>query len=538
MYLAEEKIRLRINIAVLAVSITGLCIKHLSGYKSDWLSLILLSLIIISSARSIGESAASRVNSDPLILKRLFTLWLTILPGMFFVQQYLKYRAYNSELWDIGIISHAFSTTVRGYFFQNIAAGSTVTMSAFSQHTELILIILYPFFALFQHPLTLVAIQSVVMSVTVLCFYRLCRIILKDETASLLLSFCFSVYPAFLYSGILDFHGDVLALPFIILMITASIEKKRQSAIVFLVLSLLCKEYVALTGLIWGIYCLLALKEKKTGILLCIISSLWFTCAMLSQSYLRPSCIPSLFNIFYRIPAGSDNYGLCLQLLSVYTRIFSSGNIQNIVFLFIPMLFYCFKYPWIILFLILPFLKDVPYGMSIESHRLAIYIPFIWYCVIKGFQNGNRHMPAAPGRQLPGNLAIYRLNIKTKADLISLLIAALICSALFSEAPWSQRFIRNWESKYKYSSRAACLSRIVRNIPAETPVSVSPAIYPHLTNRHYLYLFPAIGNAEYTIVEKKRLDGAGFMAIDSLVKCGWSKKYENEYALLLKKSIN
>jgi uncharacterized membrane protein len=526
---------LNIPLVLLIISITGLVIKYLSGYKSNWLSLILLSLIIFYSAQYTGLSAAKKIKLDPLILKRVFSIWTIFLPLIFFIQQYLKYRAYNSELWDIGIISHAFSTTMRGYFFQNIAAGSIIQVSAFAQHTELILILLYPFFAIIPHPLTLVAIQSIVLSVTVIFFYRLCRKILGDETSSVILSFCFSIYPAFLYTGILDFHGDALAMPFIILMITATVEKKSQSTIIFLILSLLCKEYAAFTGFMWGIYCMFSMKEKKSGTIICIISSVWFTIAMFSQSFIRPAGISSLFNIVYNIPEGSDACNVFQRLLSLFAQIPSSGNIQNLVFLFIPMLFYCFKYPWIIFFLLLPLLKDAPYGLSIESHRLALYIPFIWYCVIKVFQNNDSNARLTANSNLSGKSMLLNLHKSNKAALLSLLTAAIISSVLFSEAPWSQRFIRNWTSKYEFSQRARLLSKISNEIPAEIPVSASPAVFPHIINRHYLYLFPTIGKAEYAVIDKKRCGVSELRTIDSLVECGWSKNDENEFGLLLQK---
>jgi hypothetical protein len=498
---------------------------HVFRAKPGWISFIAFIGLIVSIAWCVGLSAGALTCKQPDrrygVLKRIFQAWLAIFPIALFAQQFLKFRAYTDEVWDLGIISHAFSATRRGYFFQNIFAGSDTPMSAFSQHTEPIFIGLYPFFALIPHPLTLVAIQSIAMAAATYFFFRLARTVLKNDSSAIVLSMCFSVYPAFYYCGLLDVHGDVFAVPFVILMMHATLKKRKVQSVLFLLIALSCKEYVALTGFSWGLYCLFALNDKRSGFALCLLSAGWLFGALYLQELLRPQTIPSLFSVYYGSQPGGPALGSLPWMLGLLRRIFRAENMHNCFFLFVPTLFYCLRYPWVFVFLSLPLLKDAPVGLSIESHRLAPVLPLLWYSVLKALH------PSAP--QTP----------KSASTIIALLVAAFLSSAIFSEAPWSQRFIRHWQSRYRFSARAAALDDIVKAIPQEVPASASAAIYPHLINRRYLYLFPVLGKSEparYAVIEKKKTSPQELGIADSLRVSGqWVVEKENEYGLLLKR---
>jgi uncharacterized membrane protein len=499
--------------------------RHVFHCKPNWVSFLSWTCCIVAVSWSAGLMAeiraGGRLSESISPFKRLFALWLALFPIALFVQQYFKYRAYSSEIWDLGIISHAFSATLRGHFFENIFAGSDVPMSAFSQHTEPVFIALYPLFALFPHPLTLVAAQSIAMSCAVYFFYRLARDILKNDFSAIFSAFCFSVYPAFYYCGILDIHGDVFALPFIILMMRTTIAKKRLPPILFLIIALSCKEYVALTGFVWGAYCFFALKNKPTGIAFCVTSGAWLAGSLIIQSMLRPADVPSLFSVYYISKFGGGAPGSTQWISGILHKTFQAENAHHLFFLFIPTLFYCLRYPWIFLFLSLPLLKDAPAGISIESHRLAPVLPLIWYSVVRVL---SRSSVRSPNRV---------------SAVIALLVAGILSSALFSEAFWSQRFMRNWQSRYHHSQRAISLDEIVASVPAEAPASASAALYPHLINRRYLYLFPVLGRsapARYAAIEKDRLSATERRATDSLMTRGeWTITKENDYGLLLKR---
>ena len=497
-----------------------------SLYRSAWVSFLSACGLIIAVSLYAGALAGAhglpRSQRTAVVFKRLFTAWLFVFPILLFVQQYLKYRAYASEAWDLGVISHALSATLRGHFFQNIFTGSGVPMSAFSQHTELVFVALYPLFACVPHPLTLVAVQSIALAAAVVVFYRLANMLLNDQVSAVVCAASFSIYPAFYYCGILDVHADALALPFILLMLVSTLKQQGARTVLFLVIALACKEYTALIGFLWGLYCAITLKKTRLGVVVCLLSCGWLAVALYTQWLLRPSDVPSLFNVFYCSQLSHGGSAAILPWLhSTAARVLRPENAQNMLFLFVPVLFYCFRYPWIVVFLSLPLLKDLPVGLSIESHRMAPALPLLWYCVLRGL----------PKRTNDGR--------KRATAIIAVSVAAALSSALFSEAPWSQRFLRNWSMKYHCPARAAALDSIVTALPAENPASASPTLYPHLIDRWRLYLFPVLGKsvpATYAALEKARLSTEERRVVDSLITKGaWRVRRENSYGLLLER---
>jgi uncharacterized membrane protein len=510
-------------IALTIVFLGLLTAHHIFHCKPNWISIFSLSGLIVTlscAAGSILEPAAiKRLVILRASMRIIFTSWLFIFPGVLFVQQYLKFRAYTSEIWDLGIISHAFSSTLRGYFFQNIFVSSGMPGSAFSQHTELIFIALYPLFALFPHPLTLVAAQTIALTAGVFFFYRLAKTVTGNGEVAMALALCFSIFPALYYCGIVDVHGDVFAIPFLILMIQANVDKKPRLSIFFLIAALCCKEYGALTGFAWGIYCLFALKQRGYAAVVCAICATWLTGCIVTQEMLRSGFEPSLFSVFYMPQTHEGLRGFFQWLLHLTHRATRPENAHNLLFLFVPTLFFCFRYPWIFIFLIPALLKDMPIGLSIESHRLAPVLPFIWYCLLRGvFTNSTTRRNRA-------------------FAIIALSTAAILSSFLFSEAPWSQRFFRNWTVRYSHSARAVALEAILVKIPAETPLSASAALFPHVINRRYLYAFPVLGKnpgARYAVLEKATISPSERRSVDSLIaEKKWSVLAENDYGIAL-----
>jgi uncharacterized membrane protein len=79
------------------------------------------------------------------------------------------------------------------------------------------LLLVLPFFAIDQSPLTLLFIQAVVLSLTSLLVYFIAKDLLKDNVLAFLLFLAFLVNPGMHGMLIFDYHAEMLIIPFVLL---------------------------------------------------------------------------------------------------------------------------------------------------------------------------------------------------------------------------------------------------------------------------------------------------------------------------------
>jgi uncharacterized membrane protein len=442
-----------------------------------------------------------------------------------FVLQACKYASFKSEMWDIGCFAQSFANTLQGNFFQTTWPFTERNICGFGSHSEAIFIAVLPVFALVPHPLTLVALQSAMVGLAILAFYFLARDLTHSRGTALVFMICFGLYPPLYLGGLYDFHGELLAVPFLVLLIRQSVQNKIGTSVIWLVCALACKEYCALVTALWGVYCWVGCKNNRLGATVLFISVFWFCGALVTQNMIRPHDLPSQFNLAYAQWGGSFSAivkNIAHDPVQAFTFILGPKHVENMLLLVFPTAGLFLACPWMILVCSIDLLRNMMTGtMSIETQRIIPIIPFVWYGTLQGFlrigKNSSTHKRA-------GCVALIFL----------LSFAACI---LYSETPWSQRFYRGLRDKYTVGRYEIAALRRVAAIPRQAVVSVGPNMYPHVFRHTLIYSFPFTGSAhpaEYIVLDTCNLLPGSQAVLGDLLASGTYRKdwYNGKYEIL------
>jgi len=177
----------------------------------------------------------------------------------------------NYNIHDLYIFENSFWNTLHGRFFWNFYEFGNHLGIHFSPG----LILLLPFYAIFQSPLTLLFIQSVVFSLTVILVFRLVKILLKDDLTAFFISLAFMIHPVCVGAGFSGFHESLFAVPFFILLYTALERKNMKQFYIFAFMVLIWKETYAFILIFFALGMLFKKENRDKGKKLGAMSFLW-----------------------------------------------------------------------------------------------------------------------------------------------------------------------------------------------------------------------------------------------------------------------
>jgi uncharacterized membrane protein len=170
----------------------------------------------------------------------------------------VKYLNYLYIDFDLAIFVQATDQALRGSMFSSIRG-----MNWLGDHVSLILFVVAPIYAVARHPLTLLHLQTVVLALGALPVYALARRELKLEWAAVMLAAGYLLHPAIAYTNLFEFHPEVLATTTLLATIACMAADRFAWTIVFAVLSVLCKEDVALVVGMLGLTALLPGRPRR-----------------------------------------------------------------------------------------------------------------------------------------------------------------------------------------------------------------------------------------------------------------------------------
>ncbi len=178
-----------------------------------------------------------------------------------------RYNNFDYGKFDLGNMTQMVWNTLHGrvlymtdYFGTNLPRWSM-------SHVDPILLVFVPVFALFQHPLTLVFSQIILVLLSALIIYKIALLELKSKFAAMAFGLSFLLYPAvgFLIAWT-GFHGVTAVIPFFLLAFY-TFEKMfhtknftRRGVIlfwIFLILTMMGKEQLPLYIVMYGFFIIL-----------------------------------------------------------------------------------------------------------------------------------------------------------------------------------------------------------------------------------------------------------------------------------------
>lgn len=198
---------------------------------------------------------------------RLFVFGIT---ALFFLMQFsyqlFMHFAFETSLWDLGIWQQVIWNTAFGDTFISSVRGG---IHFFSERVKPMLILIAPFYRIYDSPATLFFISSLLSSAALSAAYGIGAKVTASHRWGLGLALSLFFYQPFRYSVSFLFHTQTLADPLILLAFLSLLHDRRPLFYGFILLALLCKESILIDGL--GLALFLIFQKRRDGILLLAI---------------------------------------------------------------------------------------------------------------------------------------------------------------------------------------------------------------------------------------------------------------------------
>lgn len=396
-----------------------------------------------------------------------------------------RHNTFNSYAFDLGIHSQSFYTiTTRGYPLTTLYGPDPVNQ--FSDHFAPIFYLLTPAYLL-TGVRGLLVLQSVALAAGAPAVYLLARHRLTSHSLAAVLSAAYLLFPALHGINHFDFHEIAFATPLLLWSLYFLVARRFRWFALLLLLALLTKEEVALTGASLGIY-LLLLGETRRGtavIALCLAYFLLVT-GLIMPALGGGADVARFAGMTADGFSGFIGVGMTLVTNPIFTllyALFDPDKLRFLAQLLLPVVLLPLAAPpatWIIAIPALATLLLSSYQpqYQLETHYPAIVIPAIFFLAIQ-----------AAARLEHGKLA-------AKPLAAAVLTASLLMNWQFG---WLGGKLYNGIPQPTTHDRV--LEQLIAAIPATASVSTMNNLVPHLSDRDHIYLFPIVADADYLLFD-------------------------------------
>lgn len=418
----------------------------------------------------------------------------------FSILSILQHNRFNTYDFDLGIHDQI----LWGYSQGQIPVFSSLLgMVGLGDHMTPIMILLTPLYWIYSDARTLLVFQSLLLALGALPIYWLARDELRSNLVAVCLAAGYLLFPALQYMTLYQFHPDVLSTPLLLFMLYYLYKEKYVRYFIFMALSLMCQEPIALPIVILGLGICFFKRKIRLGTLTAASALIWFVIAIW---VLIPFFSDQPYrHIGPRFDYLGENFSAVVKTLIkspllVLQRLLIWPKLVYVFHLFAPLGFI----PFLGLPVLLPALAPLGYSLisdypplySIEWYYQAPAIPFIFMGAVFGIR---RIRELVGGRGLlnqHGNYLICSV----------ILISSLLANRFFSPSPFSVKFDikRYFDTKdYQVTEHNRLAKSIMGLIPKDASLSTQAPYIPHLTHRREIYRFPKLNQVEYVFLNKR-----------------------------------
>jgi uncharacterized membrane protein len=403
-----------------------------------------------------------------------------------------RHLALGSHAEDLGFTDQVIWNMLRGRWFQmTVYQGATWntempiseirspnSLNAF--HIEPMLALLTPIYALGGGPRELLVLQAGAFALGAIPAYRLALRLTGARLAGLAVAATWLLSPLGQWAILSDFHTTALAAPLIVLAAERFAARRPVTAIIVALLAASAREdaAIAVTGL--GLTVALA-GRWRSGVVLAGLAFVWAAvCLLIMRHY---SGEPSPFVVRYAALLGGPVTALqaLLQLhVREYIQIVAlSGG-------WLALLSPVSLAPALPL-LAMNVFSSSPWMASGRAHYSVLVLPFVVIACAGGLQVAYRIM------------SIRHLGSPGLAT--SVIAAALIGSSMAAYFLEGAGPLAVNYAPAELTPHAALARGIAASIPREAAVSATSALYPQVSQRQAVYVFPAVEDAQYVLVD-------------------------------------
>lgn len=413
----------------------------------------------------------------------LLVLFAFIYTLYFTIASFLKYDNYYAGRFDLGNMAQTVWNTANGNIFMLTDPNGTREISRLAFHADFILILLAPFYFIWEDPRMLLLIQTVVLAFGGIFAYLIANHLLKNKTLSLAFSACFYLSPAVNYTNLFDFHSVTLATTFFLGAFYFILKKKYLPAVIFLVLAGITKEQTWAINALFGLYLIFISKQK-------IIGALTFIFSLLIFYFLFWHAIPNALGSEHFATQFFGEFGdsptkiiknIILNPIQTIQTLFELDRISYIKQLFMPLGYLSFiGFPFLIFAgpdLMINLLSGSPQMHQIYYQYSATITPFIFISAIFAISWIKKLLPEIPN----SSIAITIL-------MLTFLSAYTYGPLPFAKKPTDAMFKKQLTNKI-------VIDKYLRSIPADEKISATNNLGSHLSHRKFIYTIP-VGMAD------------------------------------------
>jgi len=397
----------------------------------------------------------------------------------------LKFYAYRFTDFDLAVHALSMWNITHGMIFNSILG-----VPFLGNHLSLILFLLAPVYSIFQHPLTLLFIQSAFLGLGAVPIYLLAKRIL-DENWALLLAGAYLFYPALAYTNLFEFHPPALATFFILFAIYFYELGRFYRFIFFSLLAMLCQENIPLAVMMFGVLSIFRRKGLKWVIVPILLGSAYFFAGLSWLGGFNNNTVQfaSLYQWMGNRPA--DIFVNLFRHPVFFIKVLLRREcLVYLVKIFLPVAFIPLFNPFLLLPAVPFFFQHMfsarPTDLSIYYHYTAEITPFVFMSLIYGVKF----------------LLQRRLVINQRFFKIAFLCLILLVNFMYG--PHFRIFKPVWMD-YKYDYLDKYKDIFVSKIPKDAAVVATFEFLPHLSQRQYLYSFHHVYMGFYTLSNKPYL---------------------------------
>ncbi len=401
--------------------------------------------------------------------------------------------------FDLTDLSQATWNTLQGRPFA--LSNTEGVTSRLGIHVELIIVLVAPFYLIYNDARTLIVLQTVCLTLAAWPIYVLAKDIFARSNlsglaacwAALTIALMYLLHPAVGGSSMQLLNFVVWATPFLAAAFLMLRRRQFKWFWLFAVLVMLCKEDVPLLVALMGVYALIVLREWKQGIAVIVVALGYFYVA---NYVILPTFSPAGQSIFLK------RYGVLGDTL---TQVILSPFTRPRDFLDVALRERNFTYLWHS-FAATGFLNLFePITLFLSSPTLAINLlsdfppnqePDIYYTV-----------PLVPF-WLAGTATVMAFILRFAARrqwnvryVVGGLCAFILVSAGLNHLAVGRSPIGGYYVPPEVTPHTLRAESFRMIIPETASLSAHPFLNPHYSTREKLYIFPRMADAEYALLD-------------------------------------
>lgn len=457
----------------------------------------------MSGASAVGPPPATYL---PLVLTTVLAAAYALLFGWLSIQEY---EAFQMHALDMGNMGQAAWNTLHGHplYFTNmrlaygLEAWKTTTRLSF--HVEALFPVISLVYLLYPHPESLLILQTAGLAIGAFAVYFLARDVLRNVWLALVFVVTYLLFPTLEALNLYEFHPVALATP---LLLFAFLFAWRRQYVLFVLCCLAAmgtKEEIGLVVAMFGLWVALVRRDWKVGLGMAIVGIFWslFAVLVIEKHFREPGSMSYLHSRYKYV--GHGLHGV------IDTVLYHPGRVTAVVFtwpklgylqrLFAPAGFTGLLAPWALL-LGLP-----TFAINLLSEDLHM---------VSGLGDNSAELVSVV-------MVASILGTRYLLDLLDFWIpnrtsAALVAAYVLGMAFWNQHLNGYTPAGAFYQTPTIgphqhVEARFVSMIPRGVPVSTQDVLDPHLSDRHYLYLFEDTG----TLPPPPLLPAAQYILLDA-----------------------